>query len=156
MLVEDLDHLLKGLLALSVDDGHPYQSAKLTHTMINMDHKVANLELQDLLQREGHLTTAGLVALEVILMETVEYLVVGEEADAQIVVGKTLVKGILDGGKNHIGDSPRCENFLQTLVLFLAVGEDINLIALQEIVFERFGEQVEVLVEKGLDRDVEV
>ena len=100
MLIEDLDHLLKGFLALSIGDGHPYQSAKLTHTMIDMDHEVANLELLDLLQREGHLTTAGLVALEVILMETVEYLVVGEEADAQIVIGKTLVKGILDGSEN--------------------------------------------------------
>ena len=102
MLIEDLDHLLKDLLPCSILDRHPNQTTELSHTMIDMYHEVANLKLLDLLQREGHLTTAGLVALEVILMETVENLVVGEEADAQIVVGKTLMEGILDRSESYL------------------------------------------------------
>ena len=124
--------------------------------MIDMDHEVADFELLDLLQRERHLTTAGLVALQVVLMETVEDLMIGEETDAQVVVGKTLMERLVNWRKSHIGDSPRCENFLQTFVLLLAVGEDIDLIALQEIIFEGFRQQVEVLVKEGLDGDVEV
>ena len=156
MLIENLDHLLIGLLALRVGDGHPDQSAELTHAVIDMHHEVANLELLDLLQRERHLTTTGLVALQVVLMETVEDLMIGKETDAEVVVGKALVERLFNRRKSHIGDCPRCENFLQAFVLLLAVGEDIDLIALQEIVFEGFRQQVEVLVEEGLDGDMEV
>ena len=96
MLIEDLDHLLIGLFALGVGDRHAHQPTELTHTMIDMHHKVANLELLDLLQRERHLTTTGLVALEVVFMETIEYLMVGKETDTQVVVSKTLVEGLIN------------------------------------------------------------
>ena len=87
-VVENLDHLL-----ITIPLGHAHKPAELTHTMIDMHHEVANLKLLDFLQRKCHLTTTGFVALEVILMETVEYLVVGEDADAQVIVGKALVEG---------------------------------------------------------------
>ena len=35
-------------------------------------------------------------------METVEYLMVGEEAQTQIVVGETLVQSAVDGGEGEI------------------------------------------------------
>ena len=95
-----------------------------------MHHEVANLELLDLLQRERHLTATGLVALQVVLMETVEDLMIGKETDAEVVVGKALMERLFNWRKSHIGDCPRCENFLQAFVLLLAVGEDIDLIAL--------------------------
>ena len=123
MLIQDLDHLL-----IAITLGHTDQTTKLTHAMIDMDHEVAYLKLLNLLQREGHLTTAGLVALEVVLMETVEYLVVGKDADAQVVIGKALMKGLVNACKRNF-----ClfrKDFLQALDLFLAVGEDIDLIAL--------------------------
>ena len=48
------------------------------------------------------------------------------------------------------------ENIAQTLRLLLRVGENIELVALQEIVVEGLGEQTEVLVEERLRRDVKL
>ena len=75
MLIGDLDHLL-----VTIALGHPHKSTELADTVIHMYHIVTNLKLLDLLQRECHLTTACLVALEIILMETVENLMIGENA----------------------------------------------------------------------------
>ena len=74
-IIEDLDHLL-----IAIPLRHAYQSTELSHAMIYMHHEVTDLKLLDLLQRECHLTTACLVALEIILMETVENLMIGENA----------------------------------------------------------------------------
>ena len=155
MLIGDLDHLLIGRLALRIGDRHTHQTTKLTYAVINMHHKVANLKLLNLLQRERHLTTAGLIALEVVFMETVEDLVIGKEADAEVIVGKAFVKRFFyrceDNIPSHFG-----KDILQAFVLFLTVGEDIDLIALQQIVLERLGEQVEVLMEEGLHGDMKL
>ena len=64
-----------------------------------MHHIVAYLELLNLLQRQCHLTTAGLVALQVVLVEAVKNLVVGEEARLQVVVHEALVQRAVDGGE---------------------------------------------------------
>ena len=48
------------------------------------------------------------------------------------------------------------KNIAQALRLLLRVGEDVELIALQEIIVEGLGEQTEVLVEERLRRDVEL
>ena len=48
------------------------------------------------------------------------------------------------------------ENIAQALRLLLRVGENVELIALQEIIVEGPGEQTEVLVEERLRRDVEL
>ena len=64
--------------------------------MIDMHHIVANLELLNLLQREGHLTTPGLVALQVVLMEAVEDLMISKDANAEVFVSKTLMKGAVN------------------------------------------------------------
>ena len=150
MLIGDLDHLL-----VTVALGHPNQATELADTMIHMHHIVAYLELLDLLQRECHLTTAGLVALEVVFMETVEDLMIGEETDAEIIVSKSFVKSLIDRRKDNIL-SHFGKDILQTLVLFLAVGEDIDLIALQQIILKGLGEQVEILMEERLHRDMEL
>ena len=44
MLIQNLDHFL-----IAIALGHTDQTTELTHTMIDMDHKVANLKLLDLL-----------------------------------------------------------------------------------------------------------
>ena len=154
MLVEYLDHLLVGLLALRIGNRHTYQSTELAHTMIDMHHEITYLELLDLLQREGHLTTAGLVALEVVFMETIENLMIGKDTDVQVVVGKALVEGLIDRGKDDLLGLLG-KDILQTFILFLAVGKDKDLIALQQIVLERLCQQVEVLMEERLDSDME-
>ena len=170
MLVEDLDHLLIGLLALRIGDGHTNQTAELPDTMIDMNHEVANLELLNFLKGERHLTTTGLVALEVVLMETVEDLMISKKTDAQIVISKTFMKSVLDRGEDGGRWKVECgrwnvegggryvgfEDFTQALVLLLAVGKYKNLLALQQIVFKRLREQVEVLMEQRLNGDIEV
>ena len=48
------------------------------------------------------------------------------------------------------------ENIAQALRLLLRVGENVELVALQEIIVEGLDEQTEVLVEERLRRDVEL
>ena len=88
-------------------------------------------------------------------METVEDLMIGKETDTEIIVSKAFVKCLFDGCEDdilsHFG-----KDILQTLVLLLTVGKDIDLIALQQIVLERLGEQVEVLMEEGLHGDMKL
>ena len=43
VLVENLDHLL-----IAITLGHAYQTAELSHTMIDMHHEITHLELLDL------------------------------------------------------------------------------------------------------------
>ena len=105
-LVDNLDHLLVGV-ALR----HAYQSTELTDTMIDMHHIVADLELLDLLKCQCHLAGTCLVGAQVVLMETVEDLMVGKHAEAQVVVGKALVERFLDGGEDHA----RLPTFLPSL-----------------------------------------
>ena len=124
MLVEDLYHLL-----VAVALRHAHQTAELTDAMIHMHYIVAYLELLDLFQRQGHLATTRLVALEVVLMETVEYLVVCKEADAQVIIGKALMKRLIYRRKDE-SLILRLKDLLQTFVLFLAIGKDIDLVAL--------------------------
>ena len=95
LLVEDLYHLLMRLLACSVGDRHADKTAELTYAMIDMHHEIANLKLLDLFESKGHLSTAGLVALEVVFVETVENLVVGEDTDFEVVVGEAVVEGLV-------------------------------------------------------------
>ena len=119
-----------------------------------MHHEVANLKLLDLLQCQSHLATAGLVALEIVFMETVEDLVVGKHADTQVVVGKTLVESLLNGSEGYFRLFDK--NIFQTLILLLTVCTDIYLVALQQIVLKGLYEQVEVLMEERLHGDVKV
>ena len=62
-------------------------------------------------------------------METVKYLVVCEEADAQVIIGKALMKRLIYRRKDE-SLILRLKDLLQTLVLFLAIGKDIDLVAL--------------------------
>ena len=94
VLIDQLHHLLRGV---AVGDAH--QSGKAPHAVVGVHHVVAGGELVQLLQGKGHLAAACLVALEVILMEAVEQLVVGEDAEVQGVVGKAFVQGLVDGGE---------------------------------------------------------
>ena len=130
-LVDDLDHLLE----TTVLQWHPDQSAKLADTVVHMHHIVAHLELLNLLQCQGHLATAGLVALEVVLVESVEDLMVCKQAEACIHIDKTFVEGLVNRDKLdallHLG-----KDVLQSLLLLGAVCQDIEFETLQQIVFQ--------------------
>ena len=108
-VVEDFNHLL---IAISLR--HTNKPTEFPNTMIDMHHKVTNLKLLDFFQRESHLATTGLVTLEVVLMETVEYLMVSEETNTQIVINETFMKCFVDGSKHRriIVRRQGVENFL--------------------------------------------
>ena len=77
-LVDDLDSFLKA----AVGQRHSDQSAKLSHAVVDVHHVVAHLKLLYLFQRQGHLAAACLVALQVVLVEAVENLVVGKQTQS--------------------------------------------------------------------------
>ena len=160
---------------IGVADGHTHQTAKLAYTVIDMHNKVARLHFLQLFHSECHLARTRSVALEVVLVVSVEYLMVGEEAQAQVVIGKSLVQSMVDGCEvESVGYTQRfrigrptgmrvaqslhliaVEYIAQTTCLFLRIGKDIELVALKQIVFERLCKQLEILVKQRLGRNVE-
>ena len=102
-------------------------------------------------------------------MEAVEDLMIGETADLQRVVDESLVDGFLDWSKFNRTLAPfailQChrlarlvhtvEDVAQSFLLPLAVGKNIDMVALDEIAFDRLAQQVKILVKQGLGRDVE-
>ena len=95
-----------------------------------MNNKVANLKLLYLLESQRHFTTAGLVALKIVLMKTVEYLVIGKETHFKIIIDKTLVQSFFNRGKTDCAMFALClgtlrEDILQALVLLGTIGKNI-------------------------------
>ena len=155
MLIGELDHLL-----IAIALRHAYQSAESSHTMIHVYHVVANFKLLYLLQRQRHLSATGLVALQVVLMETVKYLMVGKEAHLQVVVDKTLVQCLIYRCKTYLCMltlvfGTLCKDILQALVLLGTVGQYIHLVALVQIVVESLKQHLKVLMEQRLNGDIE-
>ena len=88
-------------------------------------------------------------------MEAVEYLVVGEHADACRVVHVSFVQRAVHCGEGDIVATVG-ENGAQSLVLVGVVAEDAQAVALGEELAERFGDEVEILVVDTLRRAAEV
>ena len=95
-LIVEAYHLLIG-----VANRHTHQAAELADAEVDVHDEVAGFHLLQLLHRERHLARAGCVRLKVVLVEAVEYLMVGEEAQTQIVVGETFVQSAVDGGEGE-------------------------------------------------------
>ena len=116
VLIDDFDDLLHG-----VPVGNAHQAAELAHAVIHVHHIVADIELLKLFQRQGDLSAACLVAPQVILVETVENLVVGEKACLQVVVGKTGMQSLVHG-RELDARSLLLENSRQAVGLLRGVG----------------------------------
>ena len=149
-LIDNFDHLLE----TAVLQRHSDQSAEFSDTVVHMYHIVTNLELLNLFQCKCHLTTTGLVTLKVIFMEAVEYLVVGEQAQASVNINKSLMQGLIHGNKLytlfHLS-----KDIFQTFLLLGTVSQDIELETLQQIVLQSLRQQFKVLMEKRLWLDIE-
>ena len=113
------------LLLISVTLRHAHQSAKLAHAVIHMNHIVANLELLQLLERKRHLSIAGTLTAQVILMVTVKYLMISKEAALKDAVGKSLMQCLADGLKLYVL-AALGKYVVQTLSLLGIIGQDIN------------------------------
>ena len=121
-----------------------------------MYDEVARLHFLQFLHRQCHLSGPCSVRLEVVFMETVEYLVVRKEAQTEVGVGESLVQSVVNGRERDVvsyGESLRIgrflmagvaystqfvalENLLQSACLLLAVRKNIKTIALKQEVFE--------------------
>ena len=58
--------------------GNTDKSAEAAYAVVNMYYVVAKLKLLYFLERKCHLASSGLFAAQVVLVETVEYLVICE------------------------------------------------------------------------------
>ena len=141
------------LLHLAIDS-RAQQSAKLAHAMVLMDDVVAHLNLVQLLERERQLARPRTVTLEVVLVESVKYLVVGEYAQSQVVVNKALVQRAQAGFKLDVIVSV-VEDGTQSRNLLFVVAEDEDAIATRKKILERVTNEVEVLVINALRRAVQ-
>ena len=101
MLVDDAYHFL---IAIAV--GNAQQSSKLADTIIHMHQEVPILHFLNLFHGESHLASTSTVALEIVFVETVEYLMVGEEASMKVVIDKSLMQGLVD--RNEMNGRLRC------------------------------------------------
>ncbi len=154
ILVGDLDHLLHHVALW-----HTHKPSEASHTVVDVHHVVANLKLLYLFECQCHLAPMRLVTLQVIFVEAVKNLVVGEEAQLQRVVNESLMNGFVDGKEMdgiHFCFCLFLKDILQTCNLFLAVGKDANLVALVHQSVKLLIHQLKVLVEKRLRRGVEV
>ena len=162
VLIGDADNLL---VACFCCDAH--KSDKSSDAEIDMHDVVACFHFQQFFHCERHLACSRCIAAEVIFMESVEDLVVGEEAYFGVVVYESLMQGFIYRCKVDVAmrDTACCFGFFegsfiedvsQSLILFGAVGKDIEVIFSEQIVFHCLHQEVEVLVEEGLWRGVEV
>ena len=82
-------------------------------------------------------------------MISVEYLMIGEKADFQVIIDKTCMNGMINRSK-----SDTCllflEDTLQSCSLFLTIGKDIKLVALIKIFLETLEYQTEILMKNRL------
>ena len=147
ILINDANRLLKTTIGIR----QSHQSSKLSNAKIDMNNEVAGLHFLQFLHRQRHLAGTGAIATKGIFMEAIKYLMVGEEAELQIVVGKSLVKGLI----YRLKLDPRMsviraclvKDILQTLLLFLTVGENIEFVSSRDIVFQRLLQQLKILME---------
>ena len=124
-----------------------------------MNNKVTNLKLLYLLECQRHFTATGLVALKVVLMESVEYLMIGKETHFKIIIDKTLMQSFFNRGKTNCAMFALClgtlrKDILKTLILLGTISKNIELITLLKISIERLEQQLEILMEKRLYRDI--
>ena len=154
ILVDDFNHLLHHIALW-----HTHQAAKATHAVVDVYHVVSYLKLLQLLQCQCHFAFPSLVALQVVLVETVKNLVVGEAAEFQRVVDETLMDGSVDRDEMdglHFRLGHLLKDILQSCNLLLAVGKDTDFIPLIHEAVKLLIHQFKVLVEEGLRRGVEM
>ena len=155
VLVDNLDHLLhgrgggRGGNGSGAVDGHADEASEAADAVIHMDDVVAHFKLLQFLQRESHLSRTSTVAAEVVFVEAVEDLMVCEEADLQVVVGEACVQSLVNWDEMQLRRL-LLEDGSQAVGLLPRICQNVDGVALGEVVLEGVGDEVEVLVEDGL------
>ena len=145
VLVDQLDRLV-GLAVL----GDLHQSVEAPHAVIDVHHVVARFEPVEL--GDGHLLVAADLAVDAVALVAVEDLVVGIEAQPQVVVDEPLVQRRRQRPHGGPAAADLVEDMLQTLRLRLVFREDPGRIAALRIADHVVGQQLEILVEGRLRR----
>ena len=138
--VYELYHLLR-------TSGHvrAHQAAEAAHAVVYMHYVVAHLYLPQLLEGEGEFSAARPLGAQVVFVETVENLMVGEEAGAGQAVGESLVEGAQHGSEGYVVPALG-EYGAQAVALCRGVGEDEYAVSLGHEAGEGVGYEVEILV----------
>ena len=150
VLIEQLYHLLRP----TVDIG-AHKAAKTTYTVVYMNDIVAYLYLIELAQRQCEFSAPCPVALKIIFMETVEYLMIGEETVLTLVIHKTLVDCTVNCRKFYIISTVFKYGF-QAIGLISGVAENENTVTLGYEISETIGYQSEVLMIQCLRSATEI
>ena len=140
VLINKLYHLLH-----TTADIGPHQSREFSHTVIDVDNIISDLDLLQFAQRQGEASRTGTVALKRVLVEAVEYLMVGESADFHRVIDETFVKRTVDSRKIYFVASV-FKNHPQAFELLVVVAEYVYLVAIGSKRCERFADKIEILV----------
>ncbi len=145
ILINQFDGLM--LLAALVDLD---QSVEPPDAMVDMDNVVAGPQAVQL--GDGHLLVALDLAVDAVALVAVENLVVGIEAELQLVVDESLVQRNGQRTYDGLSASDLVEDVFEPLDLNAVLGENIGFVSPQGVADHVVGEQLEILVELGLGR----
>ena len=146
VLVNQLDRLLHTAVAR----GDLHQPVETPHPVVDVHHIVARAELVQL--GDGHLLVAPDLAVDAVTLVTVENLVVGVEAQFQVVVHEALVQGRRQRPHDGLSAADLVENIFETLDLRLVLRKYIGIVAPQRVADHVIGQHLEILVEFRLRR----
>ena len=145
VLIDELDRLVR--LAVLLDLHQPVETP---HAVIDVHHVVARAQLVQL--GDGHLLVAPDLAVDAVALVTVENLVVGVEAQLQVVVREPLVEGHRQRPHDGLSAADLVEDVLQPLDLRLVLRKNIGVVSPQGVADHVVGEHLEILVELRLRR----
>ena len=79
-----------------------YQASEYADAVVYVHYVVARLDLVQLLEAERHAAAAGAVGFQRVVVEAVEYLMVGEETAFRPAVDEALMKRRLYGSEDDV------------------------------------------------------
>ena len=141
VLVDQLDRLLHP----SVARGYLHQSVETPHAVVDVHHIVARTQLVQL--GDGHLLVAPDFAVDAVTLVTVENLVVGIEAQLQVVVHESLVQGHRQRPHDGLPAANLVEDVLQTLHLRLVLRKNIGIVSPQGVADHIVRQHLEIFIE---------
>ena len=112
-------------LLIAVPLGNTHQSGKPSYSEVHMHDIITRLHLLQFLQGECHLSRTGSIASQTVLMEAVEYLMIGEQTDLLVIVNESLMECLVHRHEGNGLLRHTVEDLAQTLLLLGAVGQDI-------------------------------
>src|SRR5574344_2166892 len=149
ILINQFKHLLRSVAIRNTN-----QAFDTADTMIGMDYIITGLKLLQFFHSKSHLTRPCLIATKIVFMETVEYLMIGEDTHLQRMIDETGMQSLLDRSESNVV-SPIFENMSDTSRLFRTIATYIDMIPFLQIVIEELRYQFKILMKEWLRRSFE-